>query len=397
MTALAVVSDTMLLPYYPQMFSDRFGVSAPFVTGAYLATISLVVMLALPVWAMVARRIETLHLLVMTQLAAAALSIVCATATTLAGFWIASLAMVAFKASYLLMYPYVIALQPKENHATMIGALAVIVHFGGIVGALSGGYIVQSLGYSVPFIVMAGGDVVQALMCIALILTGRAATLAPAADDDALPTESAAGKGAKLQFVSLLSIMFLFYFGFYIAMPFTAMWWQSIVTGSSQLVAGAVFAIPGFVAFILLLRATLAKDVTPAWRKNEFGMALAACGLAIQSLPEATCIVVGRIIYGVGLYRVTVGLDALFFERARTSGYASGFSLVNLARNSGVMAAVLLSGLITQKYGEGLPFLVSGVCVAATLVLYGLCLKPGLPAKSAPTQPARTIDDGALI
>lgn len=380
MTAIAVVSDTMLLPYYPRMFEARFGISSPFTVGAYLAAISLTVMLALPLWVLVTRYINTLQMLVVTQLAAAGLSIACYAAPTVASFWVASLLMVGFKASYLLMYPYVIALQPKDRHAATIGALAVIVHFGGVLGALSGGYVVGALGVSEPFIVMAAGDVVQAVICIALLVTSKAPrNLTEQQNEGSRTRDVKQPDNARSQFAFLLFVMFCFYFGFYIAIPFTAVWWQSVVVGSSQISAGAVFAIPGFVAFAMLLRERKSKKSRKAWGSNELGMGLTAGGLVIQSLPNPICIIVGRIIYGVGLYQVTVGLDALFFERAQASGYAAGFSLVNIARNSGVMAAALVSGLITQQFGEGLPFLVSGICVAATLVLYRLWLRPTLP------------------
>ena len=51
-------------------FAERFGVHSELHTGAYVACISLAVMLAFPLWARVARRVDTLHLLVWTQAAA---------------------------------------------------------------------------------------------------------------------------------------------------------------------------------------------------------------------------------------------------------------------------------------------------------------------------------------
>lgn len=385
MTAIAVISDTMLLPYYPELFKTRFGISAPLVTGAYLATISLTVMLALPLWALIAQKTHTLNMLVMTQLAAAALSLVCYFSTDIASFWVASLVMISFKASYLLMYPYVMSMVPAEKHGNTIGALAVIVHLGGIIGALSGGLLVERLNFSAPFIAMAAGDIAQALICIFLI--SAASMRIPPKDAESMKASThPENRELRAQFAFLLVAMFFFYFGFYTAIPFTTVWWHAVVADSSQLVAGAVFAIPGLVAFVMLLGSCVAKNTGQPWYRNESGMALTAAGLALQSFPDATVIVVGRIVYGVGLYRVTVGLDALFFNRAHEFGYASGFSLVNIARNSGVMAATFLSGVLVQQFGDGLSFLAASVFVAATLVFYRLYLKPSIPANNQTTQ-----------
>src|SRR5690606_8380720 len=116
LTAVAVVSDTMLIPFYPRFFDVAFGIGDPRHVGYYLAAVCLTVMLGFPAWAHVARRIDTLRLLVYTQLAAGVLSVVCAWAPSLAVFWLVSLAMVAFKASYLLIYPLIMSREPPRRH-----------------------------------------------------------------------------------------------------------------------------------------------------------------------------------------------------------------------------------------------------------------------------------------
>jgi predicted MFS family arabinose efflux permease len=384
MTTIAVVSDTMLLPYYPQLFVVRFGISSPVTVGAYLASISLAVMLAFPAWVAIARRHDTIAVLIWTQLAAAGFSVACYMATDIASFWVSSIVMVCFKASYLLMYPYVIAMQPVDKHAATIGALAVIVHFGGIVGAVSGGHVVGSWGYALPYVVMGLGDIIQAGICAVLLKT---ASVARARQSSAEDTKSivAVTREDKKSFASLLIVMFFFYFGFYMSMPFMTVWWQSVAGGTSPDLAGIVYAIPGFVALAILAHGFWRGGGNQVWRRNEIGLVLTGVGLAIQAVPDQACIITGRIIYGIGLYRVTIGLDALFFERAQKAHYASGFSLLNIARNSGVMLAALVSGVLSQRFGEGVSFAVAAIVVLATLFLYRVTLRPNLG--SAGTRP----------
>jgi predicted MFS family arabinose efflux permease len=387
MTAIAVISDTMLLPYYPQLFEARFGISSSFIVGAYLASISLAVMLAFPAWVVIARRRDTIGVLIWTQMAAAGFSLVCYMATDIGSFWVSSIVMVCFKASYLLMYPYVIAMQPVERHAATIGALAVIVHFGGIVGAVAGGHLVGSYGYALPYVLMGLGDIIQAAICVVLLKTVSVARARQSSAQDVKSLIDVTREERK-SFTRLLVVMFFFYFGFYLSMPFMTVWWQSVAGTSSPDLTGFVYAIPGFVALAILAHGFWRSDASQVWRRNEVGLVLTSAGLAIQAVPNQACIIVGRIIYGIGLYRVTIGLDALFFERAQKAHYASGFSLLNIARNSGVMLAAFASGLLTQGFGEGLSFAVAALVVLATLLLYRLTLRQSLGSASPRPQPA---------
>ncbi|MDI1279312.1 IucA/IucC family protein [Methylobacter sp.] len=135
MVAVSVISDSMLVPFYPQFFATAFSITAPQHVGLYLSAICFVVMLAFPLWADAAKHIPVLRLLVYTQFAAGVLSILCYESDSLPDFWFVSLLMQVFKGSYLLTYPFVMSLEHKDRHGGTIGLLSVIVHLGAIAGA----------------------------------------------------------------------------------------------------------------------------------------------------------------------------------------------------------------------------------------------------------------------
>ena len=137
-TLVSVVADTMLLPFYPQFFAEEFGNTSPEHVGLYIAACCFTVMVALPLWAKVARRVNEFPLWVMTQLAAGTLAIAAWHADSLVGFWAITQAMLAFKASYLLIYPFVMRLEEKDRHLGVAGLFSVLIHFGAIGGALLG-------------------------------------------------------------------------------------------------------------------------------------------------------------------------------------------------------------------------------------------------------------------
>lgn len=51
MSGFGVISDSILIAFYPQFFETRYGVTSPVHVGAYIAAISIAVMCMLPVWA----------------------------------------------------------------------------------------------------------------------------------------------------------------------------------------------------------------------------------------------------------------------------------------------------------------------------------------------------------
>ena len=63
MTLVAVVSDYLLHPFYPQFFELRFGVKDPEMVGYYFAAICFMVMIAFPFWAYVSKKRAELNII----------------------------------------------------------------------------------------------------------------------------------------------------------------------------------------------------------------------------------------------------------------------------------------------------------------------------------------------
>lgn len=77
MTLVAVVSDYLLHPFYPQFFELRFGIKNPELVGYYFAAICFMVMIAFPFWAYVSKKVSELNILVYTQFVAGILALLC--------------------------------------------------------------------------------------------------------------------------------------------------------------------------------------------------------------------------------------------------------------------------------------------------------------------------------
>lgn len=371
LTALAVVSDAMLLPFYPQFFAERFGVNDPQHVGAYLAAMCLTVMFALPLWARLVRHMPLLQLLVFTQLAAGLLCLYCYWTTSLAGFWLLSLAMIAFKGSYLLVYPYLIGLSEEGEHAATVGLLSVIVHFGGIAGALLGGLLLQGADGGQVFLLMAAGDALQIAICLYLLWRQPLAALTPAAK----PAVATGGDdvGRLLRVYRLAGLMLLFYFSAYLVRAFFALHWQAVSGISDSRLAAAVFALPALLALAGLWhnRQRARRGLEPLG-SLPLMLLIGTAGLLLQALPDAALLLLGRGLFGWAMFQLTVQLDVQLFRLGTAQSYAADYSKINFCQNLGVLAASYAAGALVAGQGLATPFLVAAAGFVLTALLYPL-------------------------
>ena len=376
MTVLAVISDAILIPFYPQFFSERFGLDSAVHVGAYVAAISVAVMCTLPIWARVARRVEPLHLLVYTQFAAGTFSLLSDRAPDVTTYWVLSMLMFMCKSSYLLMYPYMMRLTPKEQHAATIGVLSVVVHFGAIFGAVVGGLVLQAWGPRASIHAMAAGDFFQMAVCIYLIRSGKIVRVnsgvhAQAAEDAPRPRLR-----ERLPILRLALVMLLFDFSAYLIRPFFSVYWQKISGDDSELVSGMAFAIPGVVAIVALrLHARIRARGGRLPDHTVGNLLLGTVGLLLHAAPDPLLVVAGRVLYGWALFQIIVKLEVNLFRLSTPQRYAHDYSITNFFQNLGVLLSSFAAGAIVDRYGLQVPFLLAAGGFVLTALLDRLILQ----------------------
>lgn len=396
MTAVAVVADSLLHPFYPQYFAEVFGVRSPQHVGWYIAACSFTVLASLPAWALVARRIPTLHVLIGTQIATCALALLCYQVTSLTWFWVTSLAMMAFKASYLLIYPYVMSLETPESRPQTIGLLAFIVYFGNLLAALTSGVVFEHVNPRALFLLMAAGDVAQTALCLLLLrspIQARLRTDAPRREESGLLVVAAAQPQRSV--MRLGAVMLLAYFSAYLTEPFFASHWESVSGSPSRLLAGCVFAVPAVTAlFGLWLDHVRPNSSRSPRREIALGLGLALVSLWLQASSNGWLLVAGRCLYGWALYVAMVQLDAFFFEGSAPEDFAVDFSRINLFQGLGVLLASTVAGTAVAQVGIPATFLLASVGFALSLLLYNVLFRSRpiaaeLPVASGPQEVLR--------
>ncbi len=380
MTLVAVISDYLLHPFYPQFFQARFGITNPEYVGYYFAAICCMVMIAFPFWAYISKKTVELNILIYTQCIAGILALCCYWTTSYHLFWIISLIMILFKGSYLLVYPYILKIITKEEHPKTIGILSVVVHLGGILGAVIGGLTVDLIDASYIFLIMALGDFIQMGMSMYILNSKKYNTSRTV---ELVENKEMGKRMIPKGFILKVGIVtMILYFSDFLIRPFFATYWESISTYDSKLISGTMYAIPGFVALLALW-------INSKRNTNESGfqgiisvLLLGALGVLLQGIPLEIVVIAGRIIYGWAIFQGVVKFDVLLFELSTPDSYAIDYSKVHFFQNLGVLISSFSVGLLVENQGLQIPFIIAFAGFAITLIVYYFVFKIELKTSS---------------
>ena len=400
-SALAVVFDALLLPYYPAYFELQFGQTASRSVGDYLASLCAIALVSLPLWACIAKRFGTLRLLGYTQLATALLTAACGMATDEALFWLCSLCMVFFKTSYLLIYPLLLQITPVKSHRGTIGLLTVIVHGGALIGASIGAASLHFFPAAWVWGIMTLGDVVQWLVLIGLMATLRKALPGPAVLPTTEPSQAETLVAPTGLFTGLLKAGLLplgllalgIYAIEYLPVPFIVSHWQQITQnpGAVSTQATLVYCIPAAMALLLLalesrnLQALgyrrLPPPMRPRYRRFQqhldtyrhapaWLLVALAIGLSLQASSAPAAVILGRCLVGAASFYLLVWLDQQLFRLSHIQDYALHYSLFNGMQNLGCLAAFSSAGFLAANQQYALPSLAAAAICLLLLGFY---------------------------
>ena len=380
LTIVAVMTDTMLLPFYPQFFSSAFDMHSSEHVGFYIAACCFTVMLAFPLWATLAKHVNELHLWATTQIIAGCLGLYCYYTTSLMEFWIASQLMLAFKSSLLLIYPFVMRLEEKDKQLSIAGLFSVLVHFGGIGGALLGGIVLQGFNPKDMFLIMPASDAFQVMVCIYLIVKLKVSFKARAPEEPA-HTQPDTNSGNKGFLVKLGLISLVFYFSAHLISPFFTIYWQTVSSWNSAFLSAIVYAIPAGIALACLAWGHFKPSKHSNVKIINQALLIGFLGLLLQGSQETWPVIFGRCLFGYALYQITVRLDLILFNVSRPEHYASDYSKMHIYQNIGVISASFAIGFITEHLSPSQPFFMAMAGFVLTAILFSWAFKSAANSK----------------
>ena len=363
LTVISVVCDTLLLPFYPQFFASEFAISNATIIGLFVANCCITVMVALPLWAKVAKKYNELALWLITQVIAAGFGVLCYFATTAWEFWLYYQLMLVLKASYLLIYPFALRLEQQTKHLSIIGLFSVLMHFGAIGGALIGGYFFSLGEPRYALLLSSAGDMVQVLLCAYLMYSLKTGIY-----QQAITTETPRARTPYFiwQFCFLSVVV---YFSAFLIRPFFTTHWQALSAQSSTFQSAVVYAIPAFAALLMLIfnhvRHHLPLPMLSRSTTLLCALILGAVGLYLQAQESVGLVILSRVLYGFALFQVMVLLEVMLFAKSEPAHYGSDFAKVHIAQNIGVILASLLVGMSVEHLSTMVVFYFAAIGFAS--------------------------------
>lgn len=362
---LAVLADSMLIPFYPQFFEQVYQEHSLFVTGSFIAVCRLAMIASFPFWSWLTQKVNPLKILSFTQGTAGVMCILCSFANTLSYFFFCTILIELLKSSYLLIYPYLVKTSTKEKRAAAISGISIILNSGIILSTLLGGYFIEFLQPRYILIAVGIMDILQMLIS-RFILYKNLSIEKEEEEEEKTRVETTDGIASMRSFVLLCFITMLFYFAMVIIRPYyTLFLTDTYGTSISITVAAFIFIIPNIVA--LLLAPFTVKLISSY---SLPALLLCSCGLMIigtgmQIFPGVKPVMIaGRVIYGSGMFVCEVIVDMMIFNLCSNKNIYKYYSYVNVMQSLSILVAPLLAASLISKYGQ-YPLFISAIAATA--------------------------------
>ncbi len=383
---IAVWAESLLVPFYPQFFSERFAIDEASHTGYYFSACRLALLIGFPIWALISQKIKPLKLLALCQAVAGGLSLLCYWAPSLSWFWTLSIAMVLFKSSYLLMYPLLMEHGEKTHQARTIGSLSMLIHLAIVLSTLFSGFLFKHWNPQSAFLLIGVADFIQ--MAVSIWLIGKIQQRTTNEHKAETTQENQTRLG------SFLGVAFLFFLGSTLIRPyFTSFMETQYMLDTVEL--ALLFGIPNLMA---LLSFPLFHRLFSQIKGVQLifpSLVLACVGLLLQALPQFAWVIVGRIVFGGALFFAQVGIDLQLFQGSSPSSYTKRYSQLHIFQNLGLLLAPFIGGLIVEHFGYASAFQLGALVLMLAIPLLWFTIRQ--QSKTSAPLSALTSTDGKTL
>ena len=357
---LAWFTEVLLSPFYPQFFRKVFGVEDLSYTGYYIFVCRLTVVIASPIWGILAKWFSTKHLLYFGQIGAVIFTALMATAQDEHQFLFYTVVLLVFKSSYLLVYTLLIQLAGEEKQATVAGIYQAISHAAIVTSTLAGAWM---MGWEAPLSLFYGvaiADVVQLVLCVYLL---RDVETKPQAKT--VPQESV-WKAWKQEtgFIVVIGLVIL---TFQVANNLIRPYFTEYVIAPEPFqvdlfTSSILFLIPSVMAIAALPYIRIACQRDRLKQIYRLGMVLLVISLFWQGWTNSVIVLgLSRAVYGFFLAVTETILQLKLFSDSREDSLHFNYSLAASFGNTGRLIAPLFASWLVSGYGLMMPFLVAAI------------------------------------
>lgn len=373
MALMAVLADSMLIPFYPQFFEQVYQEHSLLLTGIFIAICRLAMIISFPFWSWLTKHVDPLKILSFTQGGAGIICIICSFTTTLNYFFVCTIVIELLKSSYLLIYPYLVKTSGKEKRVAAISGISIILNMGIVLSTLTGGYFMEYLEPRHTLILVGCMDILQMLLSRYILSRNLHKNVTEKTEEED-KEESLPFSGMK-KLVLICMITLLFYFSMVIIRPYYTLFLTDLYGSSMSMTSAAlIFIIPNIVALCI---APFTIRIVSGYQLPA--LLLASCGLMIIGIGMQifagipSMLIGGRIIYGAGIFICEVIMDMMVFNLSTDKTIFKYYSYINVVQSVSVLSAPLIAGSLISSFGQ-YPLFISALAATVGMSLLVLPL-----------------------
>ncbi|KKB38624.1 MFS transporter [Bacillus thermotolerans] len=363
-----LVSEMLLSPFYPQLFSQYFRVDGVEATSLFIVCCRLVVIVMTPLWAVASRKWGFKRLVTGALVVMAGCKLLLPSVDTFTQFLAVSLLLLFFQSIIYLLYPTIVASSRSDQEKVRATTTYLFVFHGSvIVSGIVGSFLIS---HPLPL------DIYYLFACIDLLLAVVSCFIIW---HQPSPSEEK-GKRAVLykegkrqgEFFIYLFVVFFFYIGHHTIRPYFTAFLEADYTVSEQEMS-LLYVMPSLTAVVLQFM--MPKRILHSHVKGLLiGLTVVTAGLLlVQAAVESYLVfVIIRIAYSLCFFISLAAMDIFFFRSGIGERSPLLYSVVSSVQNAALLFAPTAAFLAIQSSSMKGPFLLGGFLLIGAAVC--MCL-----------------------
>ncbi|WNB91251.1 MFS transporter [Bacillus sp. NEB1478] len=358
---LFVYTEVLLSPFYPQFFKKVYGITDPEITGIYIMTCRLVVVVFTPIWGYIAKKKNNSSaLLVIGQGGTGISCFLMAVSQTFEMFMEASILLLIFKSSYFLLYT--IMMDQNKNRTTGAAASYHAVLQGAIATAtVCSGWVIQMGNPLQIFWIIGGMECMLGFFSYFMLKK----TISKPNQEDAGVNK--ANNRLLPQFIKFGIVVLTLHLAVNMIRPFFTTYTETIYK-TNTMTSSILFLIPSVMAIIAL---PLIQKYSGKWGWNGYVAAtvMMVSGLFFQGIETGIAgLILFRCLFGIGAAWCLARMDVFIFQ---SSVNAHGdYSKAAAIQNVGLLLAPVAASSIVNVRSLSQVFIYASLLVVLHFVVF---------------------------
>jgi MFS family permease len=358
---LFVCTEVLLSPFYPQFFRKVFGITDPDLTGFYIMTCRLVVVVFTPIWGLIANKWQNSStLLIIGQWGTGLTCFWMAVSQTFEMFVAASVFLLIFKSSYFLLYT--ILMQENRKKTTGAAASYHAVLQGAIVTAtLLSGWVIQMEDPLLIFWMVGTMECLLGLVSYFMLKNvGKSEVIDAALQDNSQ-------RSLLPQFLMFGIVVLTLHLAVNMIRPFFTTYTENVYN-TDTMTSSVLYLIPSLMAIVSL---PLIRKYSErlGWNGYIAATVMIITGLFFQGIETGIVgLILFRCMFGIGAAWCLAKLDVFIFQWSQNSH--GDYSKVSAIQNVGLLLAPVAASSIVNTRTISDVFIYASLFVVLHLIVF---------------------------